>query len=287
MIQITPITKNNLRPFEPLLPRAAARKDIRLGCVYGDTAVGAAQLRRLPGGCKLTWLYVAPDFRGCGCGAALLRAAARAFSRTGDATLSVFYDARSESAAVFDALFLRAGFELFAEYEDVYRVPWDAVQNAPFFRERGAARDGAGHMNGVMALRRVSAYHMEAFRRLRFDAGDFLCAEADYGGADKDAGCVCLSKNGVEGVFLLSPYGDGLWIDALYAKQPQVLRGLFLHAFRALQNAERRPDAILFSGDETARSLAVRLLGPVESRTVEYHRGSLRSALCASEREER
>ncbi|MDR1603821.1 MAG: GNAT family N-acetyltransferase [Gracilibacteraceae bacterium] len=281
MIQITPVTKNNARLFAPLFPPAGgAQGDIRLGCVFAGTACGAALLRPLPGGCKLAWFYVAPDFRGRGCGAALLKAALRAFAGTGSPSLSVFYSAQGGSAHALDALFLRFGFALFSESGGIFRLPWDSVREAPILQGDPAAARG-GEESALRALGQTPEYCLDQFRRDRRRQDDLLCADADYAGAHPDFSAVCLSAGGaIEGLLLLADFEQNdLWLDLLYAKKAGDIRRLLLYSFRALREAGRTPDAVFCSGDAATGKLVHKLFDSVEAQAVEYHRGLLRAEM--------
>jgi hypothetical protein len=280
MIRITPVTKNNLPLFEPLFPREAGYPgDVRLGCVFDDTACGTARLRKLPGGCKLAWLYVAPAFRRRGCGGALLDAVLRVFSSTGKRDLSVFYDARGEDATALDVLFLRTGFELLSERDAIYRLPWESVWNAPFFRRPAAVSRETGTTVGT--LRQTPEYYMERFRATGRGRDDLLCADADYAGANPDFSFVSLSAGGIEGIVLLSDFEQNdLWLDLLYARYSRDVQDLLLHAFYAVREAEKTPEAVFFSGGAAAQKLAFKLFGPLDARAVEYRSGLLRAEMC-------
>jgi GNAT superfamily N-acetyltransferase len=280
MIQITPITKNNKHMFRELLPlRDEAPKDVRIGCVCDDTACGAAWLRPLPGSCKLLWLYVAPAFRRRGCGAMLRDAVLELFPRLGaGGALSAYYSPKGENGRALDSLFLQSGFEIFSVTGAAYRLPWSVVRDAPFFQKASAGQNGTA--GRAEPLRRVSDYHIEMFRRHRRAEGDYLCADADYAGANPDFSAAYIAETGIKGLLLFSDSGPkALHLDLVYAQNPRLLQSLFLCAFRALRDAGRTPDELLFSGNEAERRLAEKLFGPLEPETVEYHNGLLRAGL--------
>jgi GNAT superfamily N-acetyltransferase len=261
-VSLTPITANNISFFRDLLPPGAGdAADIRLGCIVRDTACAALQLRRLHGGCRITWLYAAPDYRRLGCGGLLLDTALDLTRQMASPALSVCYFPQAPWGEAMTYLLLKRGFAITVSQNSDYRLPLGLLKDHPLLAGKPSAQ--------VYPLQAVSRQWLEDFRQRCRGRHNYLCSEADFAGSDQALSQALVIGRVVKGLLLIAPEpSGGLFIELLYIEPDHrlALPQLLQSAAREIA-AAGRPDRYfrVSTQNDKIRRMIDRLFGPQEA----------------------
>lgn len=276
-MKIVPITKTNMEAFSPLIPQEYLRQRVvLLGAMEEMTGCGLVAFETLADRCIIDWLWVAPEWRERGIGAALLDAAcAQAFSRREHVQLC--YKASMEGCERFDLMLMRRGFLM--QNRDVLRceVTGEALLNSPLMKHAKVKKQ-----TGVrfVPLAQVDAYVIRAGAALCEEHGDYQASRADYAGADwersmallvetKMKGCVLLRNTGTAGCYELTMF----YLDASCV----VLGVPFLRA--CVQHLMKFPEGVqsirILAASERTKKIVTKLLGDAEFQKEQAHEAHL------------
>lgn len=272
-MKIVPITDTNMKGFLPLIPQEYLRQRvILLGAMEEMTGCGLVAFEILADRCIIDWLWVAPEWRKRGIGAALLDAACtQAFAKREHVQLC--YEAFMEGCERLDLMLMRRGFLL--HNKDVFRceVTGEALFNSPLMKHAKVKKQ-----TGVRAepLAQVDAYVIRAGVVLCEEHGDYQASRADYAGADWERsmallvetrmkGCVLLRNTGTEGYYELTMF----YLDASCA----MLGVPFLRA--CVQHLMEFPEGVksirILAASERTKKMVMKLFGEAAVQEEQVH----------------
>lgn len=262
-MKIVPVNDTNRKGFLPLIPQEYLRQRvILLGAIEEMTGCGLVAFEILEDRCIIDWLWVAPEWRERGIGAALLDAAcAQIFARREHVQLC--YQATMEGCERVDLMLLRRGFLLQNKAVCRCEVTGEALLNSPLMKHAKVKKQAGVRF---VPLAQVDAYVIRAGVALCEEHGDYQASRADYAGADwersmallvetKMKGCVLLRNTGTAGCYELTMF----YLDASCV----VLGVPFLRACvqHLMKSAEGVQSIRMLAASERTKKMVTKLLG--------------------------
>lgn len=276
-MQIVPITNTNMEGFLPLIPQEYLRREVSLlGAIEESTGCGLVAFETFTDRCIIDWLWVAPEWRGRGIGAALFDAAcAEAFARREHVQLC--YKASVDGCEMLDLMLMRRGFWL--TNKEVFRceVTGEELMDSPLMKHAGLKKQKGVR---IMPLARLDAYVIRAGVALCEEHGDYQVSRADFAGADWERsmallmdtrmkGCVLLRNTGTAGCYELTMF----YLDASCASM-----GIsFLRA--CVQHLMEFPEGVqsirILAASERTKKMVTKLLGEAVVHEEQVHMAQL------------
>ncbi len=225
-MEITQITHQNLSMFEEILPSyKRSFPPVLLGCIENDTAAATAAMDVTEDGCSLSWLWVAPEFRGHGIGNLLIDkvceiAAARPAHR-----LTVTYPAEESWSAIMDYMLSVRGFWVMIHTYPQYRITKEQLLASPLLKVTGANPDSR-----IVSLSQLERFRLQELLTQCRLQNNYPVSDADYDQIDATRSMALVQNGHVQGLVLIRPLEekDILCLDLFYLATSDPRLGILL-----------------------------------------------------------
>lgn len=272
-MELTRIEQKNIHAFQEILPPYKQYQPAqRLGCVVDDTAVGSAVVYMTEDGYNLSWLWVAPEYRGQGIGGALLDEICEiaAESHTTGRELTVTYPADAPWGAVLEYMLWKRGFSVLVYTYPQYCVTREQLMTSPLM-----TRAKRGKRSGIVPLSQLTKLQLRELVVENRQRKNYIISHADFERVDEERSMVLLQDGSVEGLLLVSTAeaDDILNLDLLYLSKAALNWSLALlrqTAQTALEHPAGLRELRFICIDEAGTRLCEKLLGVQQTVAVRY-----------------
>ena len=275
-MNITGITQENLHAFQAILPLAQKyQSTCMFGCVMDDTAVGTVVIRGAEEDYAITWLWVAPQFRGQGIGSALLDKVCEMTKKESRHSLILTYPSDEPWTAVLEYMLIARGFTVLVHTYPGFYFTGKQLLEAEFMKKFEEIANP-----GILPLGKVSHLVLRQLILEGRQRSAYPITTTDLERADGERSLALVRDGQIHGLTLVSTFGaeDMLSLDLLYLKKAGINEALALLKQTAIA-ALRHPAGLrgfhFICTEEAGTKICSRLMGPQEAVMVEYCHGVL------------
>ncbi len=243
-MEITRITEQNYDAFREILPFCQyPLPPFLFGCVSQGMAIGSAMLDVTKDGCSLSWLWVAPEHRQQGAGAALLDSICQFAVNTLSLPLTLTYPADAPWADVLEYMLVLRGFSVMMHTYPQYRFTKEQLMRTPLLAKLEEKPNPR-----VVSLSQLKHFQMTELIERCNQKKQYSVGHADFGHICKERSMALLSEGYVKGMTLIRPLDekgklclDLVYLDAEYMTGANALSALAMLRQTALA-VFRHPD---------------------------------------------